>query len=212
NSPNPRKNPLVPLPIPAQELLQNVEALLVTHTHSDHWDANAAKLLPKQLPLFGQPEDEQKFRAAGFAAVSSIQDSLVWNGIKITRTGGRHGKGEIGRKMAPVSGFILRDEGEPTLYIAGDSIWCSEVQNALRDHQPHVIVVNVGAAQFLEGNPITMTADDVIIVCQARPRRRWLPSTWTRLTIAFSPAPTSRSNSRLPGLVSRWRFLKMAIG
>ena len=169
NSPNPRKNPLVPLQIPAQELLQNVEAVLVTHTHSDHWDANAAKLLPKHLPLFGQPEDEQKFRAAGFAAVTSIQDSLVWNGIKITRTGGRHGTGEIGRKMAPVSGFILRAEGEPTLYIAGDSIWCSEVQNALRDHQPHVIVVNVGAAQFLEGNPITMTADDVINVCQSAP-------------------------------------------
>src|SRR5438445_4536130 len=102
NSPNPRKNPLVPLPIPTQELLQNVEAVLVTHTHSDHWDANAAKLLPKHLPLFGQPEDVHKFRTAGFAAVTSIQDSLVWNGIRITRTGGRHRTGALGRKMAPL--------------------------------------------------------------------------------------------------------------
>jgi hypothetical protein len=28
-------------------------------------------------------------------------------------------------------------------------------------------VVNAGAAQFLEGEPITMTADDVIATCQA---------------------------------------------
>src|SRR2546422_6802144 len=101
NSPNPRKNPLVPLPIPAQELLQNVEALLVTHTHSDHWDANAARLLPKQLPLFGQPEDEQKFRTAGFAAVTSIQDSLVWNGIKITRTDERRVGKECRSRWSP---------------------------------------------------------------------------------------------------------------
>ena len=54
-----------------------------------------------------------------------------------------------------------------TLYIAGDTIWCGEVQDALREHRPAVVVVNAGAAQFLEGEPITMTADDVIATCQA---------------------------------------------
>ncbi len=34
-------------------------------------------------------------------------------------------------------------------------------------YKPAVVVVNAGAAQFLEGDPITMTADDVISVCQA---------------------------------------------
>jgi len=43
------------------------------------------------------------------------------------------------------------------------------MQSALRDHQPQVIVVNAGAAQFLQGDPITMTADDVIRTCQAAP-------------------------------------------
>lgn len=169
NSPNPRNNPLVPLPIPAQELLQDVEAVLVTHTHSDHWDATAGKLLPKDMPLFGQPEDEAKFRSLGFTQIRSILQSSTWNGIEIFRTGCQHGTGKIGKAMAPVSGFVLRAQGEPTLYIAGDTIWCSEVEDALSRFQPEVTVVNTGTAQFLEGDPITMTADDVIRVCQSAP-------------------------------------------
>ena len=169
NSPNPRNNPLVALPISAPEVVQDIEAVFVTHTHSDHWDATAAQLLPKNLPLFGQPEDESKFRSQGFAAVHSISKSTAWNDIDIARTGGQHGAGEIGKAMAPVSGFVLRAKGEPALYIAGDTIWCREVEEALREFRPEVVILNAGAAQFLEGGAITMTSDDVITVCRSAP-------------------------------------------
>jgi L-ascorbate metabolism protein UlaG (beta-lactamase superfamily) len=170
NSPNPRPNPLIALPAPAAEILQGVEAVLVTHTHSDHWDTTAGKLLAKGLPMFGQAPDEAKFRALGFTAVQSIQDAATWQGIEISRTGGQHGTGEIGKAMAPVSGFVLRAKGEPAVYLAGDTIWCSEVEQALSRFSPMIIVLNAGGARFLEGDPITMTADDVIEVCKAAPR------------------------------------------
>jgi L-ascorbate metabolism protein UlaG (beta-lactamase superfamily) len=167
NSPNPRKNPLVSLPMPAEDAIDGAEAVLVTHTHSDHWDGTAAGLLAKDLPLFGQVEDEGKFRAQGFGNVRVVRPSVGWNGIEIIRTGGQHGRGEIGKAMAPVSGFVLQAAGEPTVYIAGDTIWCDEVAEALRQRKPAIVVVNTGAAQFLEGGPITMSADDVIATCQA---------------------------------------------
>jgi L-ascorbate metabolism protein UlaG (beta-lactamase superfamily) len=167
SSPNARKNPLVELPMPVDEVLAGVEAILVTHTHSDHWDGTAADRLPKALPLFGQPEDEAKFRSQGFSNVCAVTPSTRWEGIEILRTAGQHGKGDLAKAMAPVSGFVLRAAGEPTVYIAGDTIWCDDVQKALHDHQPKVVVVNAGAAQFLEGAPITMSADDVIQTCQA---------------------------------------------
>lgn len=170
NSPNPRRNPLVPLPMPAAEVLKDVEAVLVTHTHSDHWDSAAATLIPKQLPLFGQPEDESKFRGQGFTLVQAIQRPMTWNGIGIARTGGQHGTGEIAKMLAPVSGFVLRSSGEPTLYIAGDTVWCSEVEEALSKYDPQVVVLNAGGARFLEGDPITMTPDDVTSVCHAVPK------------------------------------------
>jgi L-ascorbate metabolism protein UlaG (beta-lactamase superfamily) len=169
NSPNPRNNPLVALPMPAEEVLEGVEAVMVTHTHSDHWDASAARLLGKHLPVFGQIEDEAKFLGQDFRDVRAIRRHVVWKDIEITRTEGQHGKGAIGRAMAPVSGFVLCAAGEPTLYIAGDTIWCRDVQEALRERKPAMVVVNTGAAQFLEGEPITMTADDVIATCQAVP-------------------------------------------
>ena len=72
--------------------------------------------------------------------------------------------------MAPDSGFVPRTRGEPTVYVAGDIIWCHEARDTLSRYEPAVIVVNTGSAQFLEGDPITMTADDVIHTCQAAPR------------------------------------------
>jgi L-ascorbate metabolism protein UlaG (beta-lactamase superfamily) len=170
HSPNPQPNPLVPLPTPVEQFLPRVEAVLVTHTHSDHWDSSAARLLNKTLPLFCQPEDERNFRDRGFTLVQCIQQQVEWNGIQIFRTGGQHGKGEVGRRMAPVSGFVLRSAAEPTVYIAGDTIWCAEVRQAIEDFHPSTIVVNAGAAQFLEGGAITMTAEDVIEVCKAAPQ------------------------------------------
>jgi L-ascorbate metabolism protein UlaG (beta-lactamase superfamily) len=145
DSPNPKNNPLVSLPVAPQDVVKGIEAMLVTHTHSDHWDETAARLLAKDLPLFGQVADEAKFRSQEFVDVRPVAEEVTWNDVPISRTGGQHGKGEIGRAMAPVSGFVLRAPGEVTVYIAGDTIWCDEVQKALHTHKPEIVVVNTCA-------------------------------------------------------------------
>jgi len=81
NSPNPRNNPLVPLPEPAAEIAKDVEAVLVTHTHSDHWDGTAAQVLSKNLPFFGQAEDQEKFRSQGFSQAQAVRESTSWSGL-----------------------------------------------------------------------------------------------------------------------------------
>jgi L-ascorbate metabolism protein UlaG (beta-lactamase superfamily) len=172
NTPNQRRNPLVDLPFGDEgtlALLEETDAVLVTHTHNDHWDGRARDLIPKQTPILCQPEDWGEISAAGFRRVTPVEDESEWSGLSFTRTGGQHGTGEIGRLMAPVSGFVVRTEGSPTLYVAGDTIWCPEVEEALNAHDPDVVVVNAGAARFLEGDPITMTAEDVASVCRAVP-------------------------------------------
>jgi len=171
NSANDRRNPLVELPIREAELLA-IDALLLTHTHRDHFDDAAARLLPKDIPVFCQPEDEEKLTGLGFTTVYPINENYLWKEIGITRTGGQHGTGEIGKKMSPVSGYVLQTIGEPSLYIAGDTIWCLDVENVLEVHQPHVTVVFAGAARFTTGDPITMTAEDIRCVCHKAPETR----------------------------------------
>ncbi|MBB6671673.1 MBL fold metallo-hydrolase [Cohnella nanjingensis] len=168
NSPNARNNPLVPLPVPAGELAA-ADLLIVTHRHPDHWDAAAAAFFSRDLRLLCQPEDEEALRGQGFANATPVPDTLTVDGVTATRTGGRHGTGAIGERMGPVSGFVLRAAGEPTLYIAGDTIWCPEVEAALAAHRPDWTVVNAGGARFLEGDPITMTPEDVIAVSRTDP-------------------------------------------
>jgi len=160
NSPNDLRNPLVPLAVPVAELI-DVDAYLITHTHPDHFDEAAAELLPKQIPLYCQPEDEQRFRDLGFQAVRPVEDSVEFGAIRLYRTGGQHGTGDLAVAMGPVSGFVLQSPDEPTLYLAGDTIWCEEVRTALDKHQPDIAVVNAGGARFNVGDPITMTDADI---------------------------------------------------
>jgi hypothetical protein len=72
--------------------------------------------------------------------------------------------------MAPASGFLIAAEGEPKLYVAGDTIWCGEVAEVLAREQPQVTVVNAGAAQFVQGGPITMDGADVAELARNAPR------------------------------------------
>ena len=169
---NPLRNPLVELPEPAEVVVKGLDAALVTHLHRDHLDATAISLLPKGVPVFCQPEDAATLGDHGFADVRPVADELAWDELRIARTAGRHGTGEIGEQMAPVSGFVLEAPGEPVLYVAGDTIWCDEVAAALDDHHPDVVVVNAGGARFLEGDPIVMTTEDVVAVARHAPDAR----------------------------------------
>jgi L-ascorbate metabolism protein UlaG (beta-lactamase superfamily) len=168
NSTNERRNPLVPLPFAIDGYLKP-DTVLVTHLHRDHWDDAAAAAISKSTPILCQPGDDAAIASSGFTSVAMINENITFKGVMISRTCGQHGTGEIGKKMGHVSGFVLKADGQPTLYIAGDTIWCDDVKQALNAHQPDMTVVNAGGAQFAVGDPITMNADDVVSLCRYAP-------------------------------------------
>jgi hypothetical protein len=98
NTNNDRRNPLVPLPMPIEEIVRDLDAILVTHLRRDHFDDGAATYLPRDMPLFCQPEDEQRLRALDFEA-TPLADSLTFR-LTITRTSGQRGHGEVARTRA----------------------------------------------------------------------------------------------------------------
>jgi len=152
---NPIANPTVPLPFPAEEVVRGLDAIIVTHRHRDHLDGTAERLLPRDVPVFCQPEDEEALRELGLDA-RPVADALDWDGLRIVRAPGRHGSGEMATLLAPVSGFVLDD-----LYVAGDTVWYEGVEETIARHKPSVAVVNAGGAEFEQGGLIIMGVDDV---------------------------------------------------
>jgi L-ascorbate metabolism protein UlaG (beta-lactamase superfamily) len=174
-TPAERPNPMVPLPGTVREAVEGVDAALVTHTHVDHLDAaGVTALVPLGVPVFCQPEDLEDLGQLGMDLRPVPDEAPVeWEGLTIHRTGGRHGRDEaMARGLGPVSGFALTAEGEPTVYVAGDTVWCPEVAAAIEAHHPAWIVVNAGGARFLEGGTITMEAADIAEVVAAAPGAR----------------------------------------
>jgi L-ascorbate metabolism protein UlaG (beta-lactamase superfamily) len=148
-------NPTVPLPFPAEDAVRGLDAVIVTHRHRDHLDTRGEELVPRDVPVFCQPEDEAALRDLGLDA-RAVDDRLQWDGIRMARTPARHGSGRIAELLAPVSGFVLDD-----LYLAGDTVWYEDVEETIERHRPRVAVVNAGGAEFEEGGLIVMGIDDV---------------------------------------------------
>ena len=155
NTANPVRNPTVDLPFPAERVVEGLDAVLVTHRHADHLDDTAKRLLPRDVPVFCQPEDETALRELGLDA-RPVGGSVDWEGLTLHRVPAQHGFGEIADLLAPVSGFVLGD-----LYVAGDTVWYRGVQETIERFEPRVAVVNAGGASFLEGGLIVMGVDAV---------------------------------------------------
>lgn len=171
NASNASRIPMVDLPLNESELktlLTKIDAVLLTHMHRDHWDVTAQRLIDKNIFIFCPPINAEEIKSQGFSKVLPVESQVSFKGITISRSRGHHGTGEIEKKMGEVSGFILKD-GRETVYIAGDTIWCAEVEEALIKHRPSITILNTGSAQFLSGDPITMTAEDVIKVYRTLP-------------------------------------------
>lgn len=163
--------PMVELPVNSSELttiLKEVAAVVVTHLHRDHWDIAAQQLIDKNKLIFCQPGDSNTIKSQGFNNVQPINDSFDWEGITIVRTNGQHGTGEIGKKMGTVSGFVFKNN-DKSIYLAGDTVWCEDVEKALEQFKPDTTILNTGGAKFLTGDPITMTPEGVLQVHKKLP-------------------------------------------
>jgi len=158
-------NPTVALTVPMEEIL-SVDAVIVTHTHPDHWDEEAKALVPKQLPIFVQGEsDAQIVGSSGFTDVRVLTKSTDFKGINLTKTSGQHGSdaamAALGEMLGEVCGIVFKHPGEKTLYLVGDTIWNTHVQKSILQHQPQVIILNSGDAQLVGLGSIIMGKDDV---------------------------------------------------
>ena len=169
------RNPLVALPVSVDTLL-DVDVIIVTHTHQDHWDEAAQQLIPKDKVIYTQNEsDASLIRSQGFTAVSVLADTNVIAGINVVKTDGQHGSDEayaipeVAERLGDACGLVFSAEGEKRLYIAGDTIWVPPYVSSLKKYAPDVVVLNIGCATVDGIGAIIMGKEDALRTLEILP-------------------------------------------
>ena len=169
------RNPMVALPITVEEIL-DVDAIIVTHTHTDHWDEAAQHLIPKESLIYTQNDsDAALIRSQGFTAVQVLADTNMIDGIKIVKTGGQHGSDEayaipeFAELLGDACGLVFSHATEKTLYIAGDTIRTKPYEESLFTYKPDIVVLNIGFANVDGIGAIIMGKKDALWTLEALP-------------------------------------------
>jgi L-ascorbate metabolism protein UlaG (beta-lactamase superfamily) len=164
------RNPTVELPANADAALAGVTHCLITHCqkgHFDHLDRAAKQWLrERQTPVICTPHDLEHLRKRGLNVMSlhdgHAEPQLFLRGGTIRTVRCTHGLGLVGAVMEHGVGYFIEMPGEPSLYLAGDTILTDEVRQFVQRHQPEVCVVPAGGAHFDLGGDIIMGVQEVI--------------------------------------------------
>ena len=177
----PELNPTVEMPANAWEALDGVTHCLITHCqafgvgvlrHTDHLDDPGLQFLrEREIPVLCRTADARFLQKAGVSVVETLE---VWEpapclGGEVTAVPARHGHGWIHRMMANGVGFFIAVPGEPSVYIAGDTVLTPAVARALSELKPDISVVAAGSASLDVGGPILMPMAEILSFAGAAP-------------------------------------------
>lgn len=164
------RNPMVELPMDIRSLL-DVDAIIVTHTHPDHWDQAAANIVPKDKLIYVQNEnDEALLKTQGFINLIVLTETSSFEDIELIKTTCQHGSDEayanpeLAEMLGDASGVVFRHSSEKTLYLVGDSIWTKTVEDNMRKYIPDVLIMNTGWAHVLDYGSIIFGKEDILKV------------------------------------------------
>jgi len=206
------RQPRVELPL-AIEKIVDVDAVIITHIHPDHWDEYAEQALDKNIKIFVQSEtDKEIILSKGFKDVEILtSEGINYKNITLYKTQTQHGKRKILKPLCEsigmpydAMGVVFKAKNEKTLYVAGDTIWCEEVSQALEKFSPDVIVVNACAATVLNGERLIMNIDDVKEVLKNSENATIIAShmdTVSHLTVTRKDLKNFKDNNNIDNLL-----------
>lgn len=169
--------PRVELPFSTNEILKDVDAVIITHTHLDHLDETAIKAIPKDILMFSQDEKDKAYlEKSGFKNVKIMTKNSSFGDVKLSITGGLHGSQELVFKykelLGKVSGVVFSAKNEKTIYLAGDTVFNKDVEDVIKNYNPDIIILNSGDAQLGDGSSILMTKEEVLATHKVAPKAK----------------------------------------
>jgi L-ascorbate metabolism protein UlaG (beta-lactamase superfamily) len=170
-------NPNCPSTFAKPEALQPVDLILCTHGHSDHLSdvASVARLTGApvvcvfEVGLYLTEKGLQNVRDMG------VGGTQVVSGIRVTMTQAVHSSSVVddGRMvyLGSDAGFVLRADGMPTVYIAGDTGLFGDMKIIGEIYRPQIAFLPIG-------DLYTMGPDTAAIAAEWLGVRQVVPIHW----------------------------------
>lgn len=152
---------------PAQ--LPELDAVLLSHLHGDHFDRVARAELDKRLPVLTTQAAADRLGSWGFERARGLrtwESAELADGdwtLRVTAVPGQHAPGPADRLLPPVMGSVLElREGSDLrlrVYVTGDTLFRSWLDEVPRRTGPlDAVVVHLGGTRIL-GMLVTMNAE-----------------------------------------------------
>jgi len=154
--------------------LPELDAVVLSHAHGDHWDREARRGLDRDLPVITTNHARRRLRAQGFSGAVGLDTWEVHQlrrgsaTLTITALPGRHAPGPLRHLLPPVMGSMLefrQDSGEGPelvlrLYVTGDTLLFDGL-GAIAARWPSIDVgvLHLGGTTLPGGLVVTMTGE-----------------------------------------------------
>ena len=177
--------PLHNLPVPPKDILKNINAIIITHLHTYHFDKYAQDILPKNIKIFVQDIfDKNALEKEHFNNIEVVKpEGTEFEGIYLYKSECRHGVRELVEPLFLANGMrweamgvVFKSETEPTLYLTGDTLWFDGVKNALDTHKPEYTIVNPAYTQIGMNYPTIMGIEDLKVLHEYAPDTKIIAS------------------------------------
>ena len=147
--------------------LPQLDAIILSHLHGDHFDRVARRELHTDAPLFTTAQAAPRLHRWGFGAVGM----RTWQvheleregvGLRVTSVPGQHAPGLAQPLLPPVMGTVLElreGSGPPQrIYITGDTLYRTSLRDVAERCGPiDALVIHLGGTRIL-GLLVTMDA------------------------------------------------------
>lgn len=182
------------------DLPPDLDAVVLSHLHGDHWDRTARRGLDRGLPVLTTPHASRVLQGAqGFRHALGLRTweshTLVRGGSQVTVTAvpGRHAFGPLEKLLPPVMGSVLEcgPAGGPVrlrLYLSGDTLVFAGLREiGTRWTDLHLAVLHLGGTTLPGGKVVTMDGRQGAELVQLLRPRLALPVHYDDYTVFTSP-------------------------
>jgi L-ascorbate metabolism protein UlaG (beta-lactamase superfamily) len=197
--------------------LPELDLIVLSHHHGDHFDERAAAGLPTHVPIITTPHAARKLRRQGFTdprPLDTWDRQVLRRGdleLSITALPAKHAPQPLEALLPPVMGSLLeltrRGERRLRMYVSGDTLLHDRLEEIPRRYPDiHIGLFHLGGTRVL-GVLLTMDARQGVDAVRLIDPDVAIPIHYDDYTVFRSPLEDFRRAASGAGLRSQVRYL-----